>query len=111
MAQLNLSQPGIAGAAEAFSAANAGGDSFPLPGPIVLKIKNASGANRTITVVAQNPCDQGVLHDRVYGPIATGTTFDAQIPGGKRFQDANGRVQLTYDNNAGVSVLAYPAGS
>ncbi|HEY8410197.1 MAG TPA: hypothetical protein VIK76_02300 [Pyrinomonadaceae bacterium] len=110
MASLNLSIPGPAGTAEAYSAAGAGGDSFPLPRDLILKIKNASGANRTVTVVAQNPCNQGVLHDRVIGPIATGTTIDVPVPGGSdRFRDAGGRVQLTYDNNAGLSVLAYPA--
>ncbi len=109
MAALNLTTPTLAGANEAYTAAAAGGDSFPMPGTIIVKIKNTSGAARNVTLVAQKNCNQGFSHNNVVGPIPTAETWNVRVPDTSRFADANGRIQLTYDSSVGVSVLAYPA--
>jgi hypothetical protein len=111
MAALNLTALTSAGASEALAAAAAGGDSFPLNQPINLAFKNAGAGPRTITVVAQNPCNHGVLHNRVYTVPNDGITYRAVLTGTDlaRFADAAGRVQLTYDAVAGLSVGASPA--
>jgi hypothetical protein len=107
MAALTLSNPTGAGTVEAYQNANAGGDSFPIPGPLVIKMKNASGANRTVTLVGQKQCNQGFTHSVAIGPIATGTTVDVAVNDRDRFADVNGKIQMTYDNEAGLSFAAY----
>ena len=106
MASLNLTRPPAAGQAQAFTAAAAGGDSFPLPAPIVVKVNNTSGATRTVTVVAQRPCNQGFTHNATVS-CPTGVITEFPVSDVMRFQDGNARVQLTYDSATGVSVAAY----
>lgn len=109
MAALNLTTPALAGTAEAMAAANAGGDSFPLPGDITIRVTNANaGAARTVTIVGQNPCDQGFVHSQAVAVPAVSTRL-ISVPGGRRFSDSNGRVQLTYDNAADLTLSATPA--
>lgn len=112
MASLPLTNPSQAGTLEAFSAASAGGDSFPFPKTIIIRIKNAAGAGRTITIVAQGVCSYGVAgspaHDAVI-VTANATTTEVTVPDSPRYRDANGRIQLTYSSEVGVSVSAHSA--
>ena len=109
MASLNLTTPTAAGAAETMAAAGGAGDSFPLIDGITVRITNAHATNpREVTFVAQNPCNQGELHDQVV-TVAALTTVAVKVPGGDQFRDSNGRVQITYDTNADVTIAAYPA--
>jgi hypothetical protein len=112
MASLNLSAPPSAGGAEpALTAAGAGGDSFPLNGPIVIEASANGAGARTITLVAQNACNQGVLHNKAYVVPNDATRHWIYIPASQvdRFRDVNGRVQLTYDSNAGLTIGAHAA--
>ncbi len=106
MSQLNLSNPALSGTAEAYAAANAGGDSFPMPGRLIVKIKNASGAGRTVTFAGQKPCSQGALHNAAVS-VPAGSTVDVTLADANRFADSGGRVQMTYDSEVGLSFLAY----
>jgi uncharacterized iron-regulated membrane protein len=110
MAALNLANPSLSGTVETYAAAAAAGDSFPLGGPIVVKAKNASGAARNVTVVAQRPCNQGFTHSPAAINIADGVTKEIKIADVNRFANSSGRVELTYDVHTGLSVLAYSAG-
>lgn len=107
MASLNLTKPTTGGTLESLAAAGAAGDSFPLAGAIIVRAKNASGASRTITIVAQTACNHGVLHNGSV-VIADGETREFSITDVGRFADSNGRVQLTYNANAGLTLAAYP---
>lgn len=109
MAAKALTTPGIAGSAEAYTAASAGGDSFPLPMPILVKLKNSGGAGRTVTFVGQTPCNQGVLHNAAIA-VGAGATIDVAIRDLNRFRDVNGLVQMTYDSEVGLSMQAYAIG-
>lgn len=111
MAALNLTTPGLAGTAETMTAAAVAGDSFPLPGDITIRVRNANvGAARNVTIVGQKACNYGVVHSA--GPITVpaNSTILIEVPGGDdRFRDGSGRVQLTYDNNADLTLAAYPS--
>jgi hypothetical protein len=111
MAALNLQPLSTTGAAEALSAASVGGDSFPLNQPIEITFRNAGAAARTITMVGQTPCDQGVLHNRQFVVPNDNVPYRAKIAGNdlRHYADANGNVQLTYDAVAGLTVGARPA--
>lgn len=110
MASLNLQSAAPGGSAEVLAAAAVAGDSFPLPGDITVRIRNANGAAaRTVTVVAQKKCDQGFLHDQTIN-VPANSTVVATIPGGTdQYRDAGGRVQLTYSTNADLTLGATAA--
>lgn len=110
MASLNLANPSASGSAEAYNAANAGGDSFPIPAPILIKMKNANGgAARNVTLVAQKPCSQGVLHNVVI-TIPAASVRDVRVTDIERFATASRRIQMTYDSEADLSFQAFQAG-
>jgi hypothetical protein len=109
MSQKSLTVPGLIGLPESFTAASAGGDSYPLPMPILLKVKNSGGVARAVTLVAQNQCSQGVLHSATIA-IGIGATVDIEVVDINRFRDVNGKLQLTYDSEVGLSTQAYAVG-
>ena len=110
MAVLAVQEITRAGLDSALAAAAAGGDSFPNTGRAFLRVANANvGAARTVTIASQLPAGaipQGAVkadvevavpasEERFIGP------FDPAA-----FNDANGRVVVTYDDEADVSVGA-----
>jgi hypothetical protein len=107
MASLDLVTPAAAGTADALTAVTAGGDSFPIPRPIMLRLKNTDVAARTVTLVGQKPCNQGFTHSATINVPAGGGIVNARITDTERFRDANGRIQLTYDAATGLSVAAF----
>lgn len=111
MAALNLTPLSATGAGEVLAAAAAGGDSFPLNQPIEITFRNAGAAARTATIVGQVPCDQGVIHNRAFVVPNDNVPYRAVLSGRdlQKYADANGRVQLTYDAVAGLTVGARPA--
>lgn len=107
MVALPLFNPSEAGTAETLTAVAAGGDSFPFPSNgIVLRVKNAHATdNRTITLVGQVPCNQGVTHSKAL-TFPPGT-YSVVIPPRDQYRDTNGKIQLTYsDAGADLSVAA-----
>jgi hypothetical protein len=111
MAAQALSNPTLAGTAQAMVAASAGGDSFPLPVPLIIRVTNGGGVGRNVTIVAQKACNQGVLHSPPAIAVAAGTTVEIRVQDVDRFRDVNGRIQLTYDSEVGLTLAAYAAGS
>lgn len=112
MAALALSAAVSAGGAEpALVAAGGAGDSFPLNGPIVIKASANGAGPRTITFVAQKACNQGVLHNKTFVVPNDATRNWIYVPQSEvdRFRDANGKIQLTYDSNAGLTIGAQAA--
>lgn len=107
MAALALANPTLGGTTEAFAAADAAGDSFPMPTPLLVRARNNGVAARTITFVAQRACNQGVLHNAQVTIPNDNVPVDIRISDMGRFQDGNGRLQMTYDAAAGLSLAAY----
>jgi hypothetical protein len=109
MAQLTVQSIVGTGLAPSFAAAAAGGDSFLNDGKTFLEVKNASGSSITVTITAQNPCNQGQLHNlAVSVPATTGDRMiGLLLP--SIFNDANGLVQVTYSAVTSLTVAAFKA--
>jgi nicotinamide mononucleotide (NMN) deamidase PncC len=117
MAVLSVQSPSLAGVAITHNAAAGGGDSFQNSGNVYIHVKNTSGGTLTPAVKVEG---QGTDNFGVSG--AGGTVFDQDVnlanneekvigpfpPG--RFNDANGRVQLTYPNGVTGVTVAVIAG-
>lgn len=106
MAILAIQEPNLTGLNVTLVAANAGGDSFPNNGSIVFRV-TVTGAV-TLTFPAQKPCSFGVsnvAHDAVVAIAAAGSRDIGPFPT-ERFNDVNGRVQVTYTTATGVTVAA-----
>ncbi len=111
MAILAIQQISRVGLNPSVAAAAAGGDAFPNTGKVFLRAKNANAAAaRTLTVASQLPA----------GAVPQGaakTDLAVEVPAqGERwigpfdpasFNDANGRVVVTYDSEADLTVGAY----
>jgi len=111
MAVLAVQQIVRAGLNPALAAASAGGDAFPNTGRVFLRVKNANAAAaRNVTVASQLPpgaLPQGAaktdlavavpaLSERWIGPLDPAA-----------FNDNNGRVVVTYDTEADLTVGAF----
>ena len=69
-------------------------------------VKSTAGAQRTVTFDAPSECNHGFMHDEA---ITVPDAFEGFIKigfDGSRFNDANGDVSVTYDNEAGLEVAA-----
>ena len=101
-----------AGITPTFNAGSSGGDSYQNTGNETLEFKNTNAAARVVTFVAQGPCNHGVLHNvTVTIPANTGNVVAGPFRDLARWNDVNGRVQMTYDVNPPTGlVLAVFAG-
>ncbi len=86
-------------------AAAGGGDSFPNTGVEQFRVRNADASSKTVTFVAQNAvgCPAGVLHNIVL-TVPAGAEQTVRNLDMARFNDANGRVQVTYSAVTSVTV-------
>ncbi|WP_424533636.1 hypothetical protein ACOZ38_25205 [Sphaerisporangium viridialbum] len=72
----------------------------------MLRVKNANAAARTVTVQIPATVDGQDIVDRPYViPALTGDVLIPPFPG--IYRQANGKVNIDYDNPAGVSVAVY----
>lgn len=105
MADIPVQQIGATGSNIAYQAANAGGDAFLNSGNEVFHVRNGGGASITVTLVAQNPCNHGSLHNLVV-TVPNTANVETQIkrldPG--RYNDANRKTQVTYSAVTSVFV-------
>lgn len=106
-AGLDLS-PGAA----AFVAAAAGGDAFQNQGDVILLVRNTDAATRTVTITAQDTSEVvpgfGAMTKADGGgvvPITSGVMAFGPFPTGA-FNDANGKVQVTYSAEGNLEVAA-----
>lgn len=110
MAQMPVQNVGQAGAAPVFTACNAGGDTIPFDDRTLLYFKNTNAAARNVTITPQRKVAGATVAPVVITvPLTTGERvaagYDPSI-----FCDAQGRLVLTYDAaaNLSVAVLRYP---
>lgn len=100
MAILAVQVPGITGTITTKSNANGGGDSFPNTGQEILHVENTDAGSHTVTVDSPGTCSFGVSANAAHDAaivVAAGETREIGPFPMSRFNDANGRVQLTYD--------------
>lgn len=91
--------------------AAAGGDEFDNDGSTFFRVDNGDTSGKNVTFNSQKNCNFGFDHDsgphtvpagetRVFGPFNT-----------DRFNDSNGRVQVTYDDVTSVTVAVIKLGA
>lgn len=104
MATLDVQNCNYNGLADiVYSNASATGDEFVNDGRSFLLIKNDDVASHNITITSQEKCSQGFSHD-VKLSVASN---DSAIMGAfykPRFNDANGKIQITYDDVTSLSI-------
>lgn len=113
MAILSVQKPSIAGTVRTFANAAVGGDSFPNTGVEFVVIKNNhASAPRTVTFDSPGQCSFGAAANAAHDQpvIVAAQTERLAGPFSKaRFNDANGRVAMTYSDAAAdiqIAVLA-----
>lgn len=105
MATLNVQKVSLTGITPVYVAAGASGDEFANSGRVFLHVKNGGTSPINVTINSQTPCSYGFDHDVV---VAVPNGEDKMIgPFPKaRFDDPNGKVQVTYSSVASVTVAA-----
>jgi hypothetical protein len=102
-ASITTLKPNSAGIAKTTQAAIIGGDTFLNTGREELTVKNGGASSITVTIAAQNPCDQGVLHNQVVTVAASGEEIIGPFRV-DRYNDINGMVHVTYSAVTSVTV-------
>jgi len=106
LAEIIKSTATSTGAAITYQAANAGGDYIVnTTGRVILHVKNGGASAINVTVNSQKLCDQGYDHDLVVSVPAGGDRMIGPLTT-TRYNDADGRVQITYSGVTGVTVAA-----
>lgn len=110
MAILTVQRPTTAGLAVALTAAAGGGDSFANDGQTYFRIKNAGAGAVTVTFDSPTTCSFGVAANAAHDLAVVVTNDSAVYEIGPftqgRYNDTNGRVQVTYSGVVTVTVAA-----
>lgn len=105
MATLTVQVPASGGTALSFTAADGDGDEYANTGREVLVVNNASASAIDVTIAQQSACSQGLsspTHD-VVTSVAAGTV-EYLPPVARRYNDADGNVQVSYSDTTSVTV-------
>lgn len=105
MSTLSVQIVVLGGLTPSYGAAAAGGDEFVNSGREFFHAKNGAGVSQTVTVNSQAVCNQGFDHDAAVAIPAGQERMIGPFPKG-RFDDANGKVQVTYSAVASLTVAA-----
>jgi len=104
MATLNVQAITLAGITPSYAGAGTSGDEFAnRDGRAFLHVKNGGGSQITVTVNSQVPCNYGHDHDITVQVPAGGEKLIGPFSPG-RFNDTNGKVQVTYSSTTDVTV-------
>lgn len=88
------------------AAAAAAGDSFNNDGKTIFIVKNANvSTDRTVTIDSVTNCNQGFDHNGGGTATQNKITIFGPFPI-NRFNDVNGKVQVTYDTEVDLTVAA-----
>lgn len=105
MADLTVQQLALAGVTPTFGAAAAGGDTFTNSGRTFLVVKNGGASSVDVTANSVTPCNQGFDHDQAIAVAAGAEKWIGPFPK-TRFNDATGKVGVTYSGVTSVTVAA-----
>jgi len=103
MAVLTVQTVSRSGLQPSLAAAAGGGDSFANTGNEFVYISNGGGGSITLTIVTQSTVDGQAVADRTVSVPAGESRFVGPFPT-SHYNDANGRVQLTYSGVTSVTV-------
>lgn len=104
MAAITPQEIDLTGIDPTMSSAAGGGDTIEnAEERTMVRVINAAGTARTITIVAQNNCNHGYSHDVVLvtanGDDVTTGPFDKE-----RFNDSGGNLVITYSSEVGITL-------
>ena len=105
MSTLNVQKVVLAGLTPSYGAAAAGGDEFVNSGREFLHVKNGHTSPQTVTVNSQAACNQGYDHDAAVAIPASEERMIGPFPK-DRFDDAGGKVQITYSGVTALTIAA-----
>lgn len=89
----------------AYVACTAGGDAVLNSGYTFLHVKNAHTSAWVVTVNSIAPCSQGFDHDSVVSVPASAERMIGPFDRG-RFNDATGKLAITYDGVTALTIAA-----
>ncbi|HET7558358.1 MAG TPA: hypothetical protein VFK80_00235 [Limnochordia bacterium] len=103
----NAALDGLDVAFAAVAGTNVSPDKFRLPTDkdVVLRIKNGDASDHTATIKAQNPCNQGSLHDTVV-TIPAGTERSIGPIPRQFYAGTDGMAEVYYDATTSVTAAA-----
>lgn len=108
MAVLAVTTPTLTGTVAAPVAAAGGGDSFPNDGYTMFRVINGSGVSINVTFDAPGftgPDQANAVDGDVVKPVGAGVTrYFGPFTDKQRFNDVNGRVNVSYSAVATVTV-------
>lgn len=107
--QLPIDGSGIADLSAAIAtAASGGGDAFHHTGRELLLVKNGDSGSHTVTIVSQaNNFGSQNTDDDLVRTVGAGKIAIIGPLSSKKFRDADGLVQVTYDGVTSVAVKLY----
>ncbi len=108
MATLAIQTISKAGIVPSLAAAAGGGDEFANNGETFLWVNNGGGSQITVTLVTQATLDGLAVADRAVTVNAGQQKFIGDLEKAV-YNDANGRVQVTYSGVTSVTVGAFRA--
>lgn len=88
------------------TAVAAGGDYFTNNGRTFFRITDGATTAPTVTVASQVECSQGSTHDLTVAVPSGETRYVGPFPT-DRFNDDDGYVQLTYDDDTSVTIEVF----
>lgn len=109
MANYAAQKPGHTEAALTMRTAAAAGDAFENDGQTMIRLVN-TGTEKTVTFNAVTNCSQGFDHNlAVVVPATTGDVWVGPFPTA-RFNNTDGRVDMTYSSETGVTFAVLSIG-
>ncbi|RJQ25446.1 MAG: hypothetical protein C4589_11285 [Peptococcaceae bacterium] len=103
MATLSKYVVDLDGGKPTFVAATAGGDDFINSGKDFLVVKNGGAGNINVTIDSVALCSYGFDHNLTVAVAASGEEWIGPFPKA-RFNDENGKVNVTYSGVTSVTV-------
>jgi hypothetical protein len=103
MATLSVQKLSLSGITLTFSACDAAGDEFENSGEAFIYVKNSDTVDHTVIVNSQQPCSYGFDHDVSVTVPTGGEKLIGTFPK-DRFNDSNGKVQISYDAVTGLTI-------
>jgi hypothetical protein len=106
MATLTKQVVVLTGIEPSYQAAAAAGDEVVNSGRIFIHVKNGNVSTaRQVTIDSQAVCSQGYDHDAIVSVPASSEKMIGPFPK-DRFNDSGGKIQISYDNEADLTIAA-----
>lgn len=107
MSDITVQQISLSGLTEsAGTAATAAGDTVLNNGRTFIEVVDGATTAPTVTIASQVDCNQGHTHDIVVSVASGGAKIIGPFPP-NRFNNSNGQIEVTYDDDTSVTIAAF----